>query len=420
MFRDRLIFDKARVNSDGYMAIRARAARTGIYDYLGIEVDPEGKHFAADEIIKVYRPPEEVFDRESLASYVGKPITNDHPAEPVTSANWRDVAGGTIMSACRETIESGDFITFDLAFMDADLIRDIESGKRELSNGYGAEVIVKDGITEDGEPYQAIQTNMRGNHVAVVDRGRAGSQCRIGDAAPCEVIDANTIRPNLISGRTYADRFGDVKTGSDTQPKDAVPMAKMMVIDGLQVDISNVDTAEATIKTLMDKASAANSRAEKAEAEVATLTTDKAKLEAEKVTLEKRVEDVKPKPHELRDAAKRYARVCDMAEKMGHTVEEEEDEDAIKRKVVGDRLGDVAKDWTDAQIAASFESLCADLKDGPKAKTNASSPLRDAIKGAPRIMNVDGALKSYRDRRLRDMETRYSKTDEDEDEQRAH
>lgn len=417
MFRDRLIFDKARVNSDGYMAVRARAARTGIYDYLGAEVDPDGAHFAADEIVKVYRPPEEVFDRESLASYVGKPITNDHPAKPVTSANWRDVAGGTIMSAARETVEDGDFITFDLAFMDAELIRDIESGKRELSNGYGAEIVVKDGITEDGERYQAIQTNMRGNHVAVVDRGRAGSQCRIGDAARCDVIDANAIKPKLISGRTYADRFGDVKTGSDTQPKDANPMPKMMLIDGLQVDISNVDTAEATIKTLMDKASAAADRAEKAEAEVATLTTDKAKLEAEKATLEKRVEDAKPKPHELRDAAKRYARVVDMAEKMGAKVEEEEDEDEIKRKVVGDRLGDVAKDWTDAQIAASFESLCADLKDAPKPKSNA---LRDAIAKGPNPFTVDGALKSYRDRRLRDMETRYTKKDEEEEERRAH
>ena len=53
LFRDRLTLDKRRRNSDGYMAIHARAARTGIQQYMGIEVDPDGEHFARDEIVNV-------------------------------------------------------------------------------------------------------------------------------------------------------------------------------------------------------------------------------------------------------------------------------------------------------------------------------------------------------------------------------
>jgi hypothetical protein len=43
------------------MVVRARAARAGIYDYIGREVDPKGKTFAADQVVKVYRSEDEVF-----------------------------------------------------------------------------------------------------------------------------------------------------------------------------------------------------------------------------------------------------------------------------------------------------------------------------------------------------------------------
>lgn len=362
LFRDRLTLDKRRRNSDGYMAIHARAARTGIYHYLGREIDPDGAHFAADEIVPVYRPPEEVFDKDSVASFIGKPITNDHPAEAVTSSNWRDLAGGTIMGAKRETVEDGDFLGFDLAFMDAGLIADIEAGKSELSNGYGAELVIKDGTAPDGQPYRAIQTNIRGNHVAVVDAGRAGNACRIGDAAICSTIDANSIKSLLIDERTYEDRKSDAKTTPATKSKDEKPMTKLLMIDGHQIDISNVDVAEATIKTLQGKVGDADARATKAETEVATLTTDKAKLEAEKATLEKQLADAKPSPADLRAAAKSYADTRAKCEALDMKPDEDDDEDEMKRKAVKGKMGDVAADWSDEQIAASFASLTADLK----------------------------------------------------------
>ena len=78
-FADRLTLDKSRRSADGYMAIHARAARSGIYQYLGSEIDPTGQHFAADQVVSVYRPADEVFSKESLGSFVGKPITDDHP-----------------------------------------------------------------------------------------------------------------------------------------------------------------------------------------------------------------------------------------------------------------------------------------------------------------------------------------------------
>lgn len=362
LFRDRLTLDKRRRNSDGYMAIHARAARTGIYHYLGREIDPDGAHFAADEIVPVYRPPEEVFDKAAVTSFIGKPITNDHPAQPVTAQNWRDLAGGTVMGAKREVAEDGDYLGFDLAFMDAALIADVDAGKSELSNGYGAELVIKDGITPEGEIYRAMQTNIRGNHVAVVDAGRAGQKCRIGDAAPCITIDANSIKSLLIDERTYQDRKSDAKTDSVPQPKDDNPMPKVIMIDGLQVDVSNADVAEATIRTLQDKAQKAEDRAKKAETENAALLTDKQKLADEKADLEKQLTDSKPKPADLRAAAKSYADTLAKCQALDMKPDEDDDEDEMKRKTVKAKMGDIAANWTDDQIAASFLALTKDLK----------------------------------------------------------
>lgn len=375
-FSDRLTLDKPRRNADGFMAIHARAARTGVYQYLGREIDPEGAHFAADQIVNVYRPPEEVFDKASLGSFVGKPITDDHPSEAVTAANWRDLARGTTMAAKREVADDGEYVGFDLAFMDADLITKIDDGKRELSNGYAARLDVEDGIAPDGTEYQAVQREIRGNHVAVVDAGRAGSSCRIGDAAACAPIPSDQVKKLLVDQRTYDAARDAAKNKLDDAQNGDAKVPKIILVDGHQIDISNVDVAEATIKTLQDKVTAAIQRADKAEADVATLTTDKATADAKVTTLEKQLADSKPTPAMLRDAAKRYADTLGKAKALGVTVADDADEAQIMQAVVADKLGDLAKDWSADQVAASFAALTKDAKPVEDAKPDL---LRDGL-----------------------------------------
>ncbi len=359
-FADRLTLDKPRRNDDGYMAVHARAARTGIYQYLGREVDPEGKHFAADQIVNVYRPPEEVFDKASLGSFVGKPITDDHPAEGVSAANWRNLARGTIMGAARD----GEFVGFDLAFMDAALITAIDEGKRELSNGYAADLSIEDGETPDGTKYQAVQRSIRGNHVAVVDAGRAGSSCCImADAASCAVIPSDEVRKLLVDQRTYdANRDGGNNRHNDDAQRGEKIVPKLILIDGHQIDIANVDVAEATINKLIADAKAATEAKTGLETQVATLTTDLATSKATITTLEKQLADAKVTPAMLREAGKSFADVTAKAKALGVTVADDLDEGAIKRAVVDAKLGDDAKGWNDEQIAASFAALTKDTK----------------------------------------------------------
>lgn len=364
LFADRLTLDAPRRTRDGYMVTRAKAARAGIYEYAGREVDPEGKRFAADQMVKVWRPEEEVFAKDSVASFLMKPITNDHPAQPVTADNWKTYAKGVVGKALRE----GDFLAFDLVLMDGDLIRDVESGKRELSNGYASELIFEDGTTDAGEPYDAIQRTIRGNHVAVVDKGRAGPFCRIQDAAHCDAAAADFVLEWLTDGETYSAAKLRDKNGSDTGegPKTlgAAEMAtKQITVDGMPIEVT--DQAEAMIRKLERQLTDAATAKGDLETQVATLTTDKATLEAKVTTLEQQLKDAALSPADLRDAAKSYALTADKAKALGVTVTDVMGEADIMKAAVTARMGDAAKDWNDAQVAASFASLTLDAKADP-------------------------------------------------------
>lgn len=163
-----------RKTQGGYLVADAKIARTGIYVYHGSDL---GRPELGE--VKIYRPPESVFDQESMASFAHKPITNDHPPEDVTASNWKKYAVGY---SGDQVVRDGEFVKVPLMVADSASVTDIENGKKELSAGYGTEIFFEDGVSPEGEAYQARMGKPIGNHIAIVQKGRAGSECRIGDS----------------------------------------------------------------------------------------------------------------------------------------------------------------------------------------------------------------------------------------------
>lgn len=218
-FTDRATLTEPRETENGYLVGDVRCARTGIQQYLGVELG-----LPSMDIINVYRSPEEVFNKDSLASYPHKPMTSDHPTVDVDATNWKQFAGGDLGD---EVLRDGEFVKVSFKMMDAGLINDYRAGKREVSMGYTAEIEFADGMTPDGEPYQAIQKNIRINHIALVGQGRAGKDCRIGDSA-------NQWGASPIT-KVLGDSNVDLKT---------------LIVDGLTVDTT--DTGAVAIQKLAD------------------------------------------------------------------------------------------------------------------------------------------------------------------------
>jgi hypothetical protein len=159
--------------SDGYLVAQPRVARTGIQLYSPKEV---GKQF--DRMVKVYRPEDQVFSEATIRSFAHRPVTLNHPPEMVNDANWKKYAVGHTIDPI---IRDGEFVRVPIMLMDQSVIKEFESGRNQLSMGYTCDLKWEPGVTADGEEYDAVQCNLRMNHLALVHNARGGEQLRIGD-----------------------------------------------------------------------------------------------------------------------------------------------------------------------------------------------------------------------------------------------
>ena len=169
------------------MVVEARLTRSGVFGYTR----PDGT------VQKEYRPPNQVFDSGSMNTFCMRPVTNDHPPTMLDSTNTRQYAIG--MSG--QTIKrDGDWMVGTLAIFDSETIKAMDAGeKRQVSNGYDAELELTPGVTPDGEHYDAIQTNIIGNHIAIVKTARAGKDAAIRmDAASTEFEATSVSRKDSV------------------------------------------------------------------------------------------------------------------------------------------------------------------------------------------------------------------------------
>lgn len=153
---------KATKTDEGYLVDTPVVGRIGIQVYKS----------ADGSLRKEFRPPEEVFNIDSLSTYAGKPITDEHPSQPVDSKNAKKVIVGVMKEAGKQ---DGDNVIAPITIYDSEMVDKIlNGGKRELSLGYKVDLDETPGEW-NGEHYDAIQRNIRINHLAIVPRGRAGN-----------------------------------------------------------------------------------------------------------------------------------------------------------------------------------------------------------------------------------------------------
>lgn len=205
-------------------------ARTGTQTYLrselGFDDDPTG-------LVDVIRTEEEVFSPATIASFEGKPATEDHPPVEVKPDNISAYDRGHVQNVHRGTGEESDLLIADLYITSPPLIDAIRSGRlREVSCGYDCEYR----MDEQGRLYQC---GIRGNHVAVVSAGRAGPRVAIKDSAeesntPTErgkktmAKKTNSLFSRMFAGwakdadpQEVADAIEEIAGSSDTEPEAA-------------------------------------------------------------------------------------------------------------------------------------------------------------------------------------------------------
>lgn len=167
-----------RTTPEGFLVCEGVAiARTGTQTYAShelpiLEAGPSG-------FVQIERLPEEVFREETIASFQGKPVTINHPGSFVSPDTWRDLAVGVVQNVRRGTGDERDLLLADLMITRSDAIEHVNKNMPELSSGYEAEY-------DQTDIGAGIQRTILGNHVALVQRGRAGPRCAIKDHSESE------------------------------------------------------------------------------------------------------------------------------------------------------------------------------------------------------------------------------------------
>lgn len=159
---------------EGFLICRnVPIARTGEMEYLESELKPDG---SSSKMVTVCRSPDEVFSDEALSSFEGKPVTDEHPPELLAPETCIRYARGHAQNIRKGEGEWEGHVIADLHIQDEELIQAVQNGKREISCGYDCSYTEN----EDGT---YSQHEIRGNHVAVVARGRAGKHVAILDSS---------------------------------------------------------------------------------------------------------------------------------------------------------------------------------------------------------------------------------------------
>jgi hypothetical protein len=241
-------YDRAQIKAtrtdEGYLIDTPVLGRIGIQTYRN----------ADGSIRKEFRPPEEVFKADSLASFAGKPITDEHPSEPVTAKNAKKLSIGNIQG---EAKQDGDNVIASIIIHDAEAIdKAMKGGKKELSLGYKVDLEETPGEW-NGEKYDAIQRNIRVNHLAIVPKGRAGN-ARLNldrsDAVNLDLLEMqmsdNLGRIRLDSGLEYQAAPEVIHEFEKTRADKQTAQTRA---DELQKQLDKVTGERDTLKAETDK-----------------------------------------------------------------------------------------------------------------------------------------------------------------------
>ncbi|WP_430256541.1 DUF2213 domain-containing protein [Neorhizobium sp. DAR64872/K0K18] len=367
-FTDSVTLSGTRRTGDGYLVAEARSVRTGIQLYSGDEVGKPDM-----PVVRVYRPAEQVFAQDSLQSFTHAPVTMNHPAEAVNDGNWKDLAVGEVSTAAKK---DGEWVHLPLILKDRVAIAAVESGKRELSAGYTCELVWGDGMTPEGEPFNATQTNIKINHLAIVDRGRAGSMARIGDSATSWGASP------FVEDGTKGKRSMTTRT---------------IIVDGLSVDLTDKDAQivqralDGFTKQLADLQSAAGEHK-------ATIAAKDTEIGTLKVDL-KKAQDSALKPEDLDRMVADRAALVEVVKTIDSKIEIKGNDADLRRAAVKAKLGDeMVKDASDAEVSGMFKAIAKDVKTADPF----AAVLKDGITQTSDYRTASEKARQERDNSLRD------------------
>jgi hypothetical protein len=274
------MYSKFAKTPEGYLKGRAVVCTTGVYEYRK----------ADGSVVKELRLPEEVFAKSFLDSLELRPLTLLHPDVMLNADNIKQFQIGTLgnnpsapsgtagdPSLAADKQQTGYqfyntdmyHVAIDMIIHDAEAVKAVEAGTRELSVGYTCDLEPADPDARwCGQTYDFIQRNIKANHVSLVPKARAGDSARIRlDSASAELISLDTSKEDIY-----------------------MPTLKKIVLDGVEYESE---------PKVLEALHTATVRADTVQGTLDALIADKTKIDAERDTLKDKVDTLEAKVKEL-------------------------------------------------------------------------------------------------------------------------
>ena len=214
------------------ICLAAPICRSGYQTYKANEVDPTTDD---DTEVDILRPVSEVTAPATVASFEGVDSTLRHPATFVTpdTHSWSALGHAQNVRVGPNDKDGNVQLVADLFIKDRTLQEAIERGVRDLSCGYRYDLVQ----LSNGD---WAQTNIRGNHIAVVEEGRAGTS-KIMDAKDDDMDGKKLDRLCDLLEKLLPAQDAECNCGGKKQHSDACPCYGKEAED----DLPGVATGEA-------------------------------------------------------------------------------------------------------------------------------------------------------------------------------
>ena len=205
-----------KVDRAGHWLIKDNPlSEEGVYMYSGKVIDPNGVNgfgLQPDVLYPVYRPKGEL--AKACESFNGVPFRNEHEmigdGAGMTPAD-ASVCGGTIFNVRMNPDNDAEMIG-DFRINGQEIRNEIEGGKKQLSLGYFCKYRKERGEF-NGTPYDFVQYDLEGNHVALVKEGRMGSNVRVFDSMTFDQLEIPAMKNTKKRAVTKAQDEGESKGG---------------------------------------------------------------------------------------------------------------------------------------------------------------------------------------------------------------
>lgn len=376
---DRGELKKPKRMDNGWLRVEGHLTRTGVFTYLNADGSKR----------RELRLSEEVFRADALDSFALVPVTDEHPPEFLTAENTTQYQRGSVGE---QVVRDTDHVRGQLCITDKSLALKMDRGEAvELSCGYTCDLEERPGEFQ-GEKYDCIQRNIRGNHVAVVPRGRAGPTARVRMDAESAVM-------------LLTDPGGETPPAGAPPKTEETPVAFKVRVDGIDVEVATEQGAQLIAKQSKaheDALAAKDAEIKKLRTELETTT---AKRDALAEEVKKKEDALKAAPEKIRAEMKGRVDLEAAASKVlgKETKFDGLTDRQIREKVLAKSSPDLKLDGkSDEYVAARFDLAIE------KADANEDDDREDAIHAARRAAEVADEGDDGEDKRV-DSTTAYKR-----------